>query len=98
MRQPRKLTPEGAILRQVRQWLGYHGWQTVRIHQSLGSEKGIPDLFAFRAGVCVGVEVKTPKGKLSEWQELMKSKLEGAGIRYLVARSIDDLAGMERER
>lgn len=87
----RKQTPEGAVLSQVRDFLRLHGWKVVRIHQSLGSEKGIPDLVAIREGHHVWIEVKAPKGRLSEDQERWLQDLENHGGHYIVARSVEDV-------
>ncbi len=87
----RKQTPEGAILRQIRDFLRLYGWKVVRIHQSLGSEKGIPDLVAIREGRHVWIEVKAPKGYLSEHQVAWLQDLEDHGGVYIVARSVEDV-------
>ena len=87
----RKQTPEGAVLSQVRDFLRLHGWKVVRIHQSLGSEKGIPDLCAIREGQTCWIDVKAPKGRLSEHQEAWLQDLEDHGGWYIVARSVEDV-------
>lgn len=92
----RKQTPEGAVLRQVRDFLRLHGWKVVRIHQSLGSEKGIPDLVAIREGRHVWVEIKAPKGRVSEAQAGWLQDLEDHGGSYIVARSVEDVEHLGR--
>lgn len=87
----RKPTPESLVLRQVRDFLHAFGWKVVRIHQSLGSEKGIPDLVAVREGRHVWIECKAPKGKLSPDQERWLQDLEDHGGWYIVARGIEDV-------
>lgn len=89
-------TTEGDILRAVRDFLRLHGWKVVRIHQSLGSERGIPDLVAIRGGKTVWIEVKTPNGRLSEYQERWLQDLEDHGGWWIVARSVEDVEHLAR--
>ncbi|MDF2563898.1 MAG: hypothetical protein K0Q53_293 [Massilibacillus sp.] len=37
------------------------------------------------------IEVKAPKGQLSEYQEEFQSDIESHGGMYVVARSVDDV-------
>lgn len=89
-------TTEGDILRAVRDFLRLHGWKVTRIHQSLGSERGIPDLVAIRGGKTVWIEVKTPNGRLSEHQERWLQDLEDHGGWWIVARSVEDVEHLAR--
>jgi hypothetical protein len=69
----RRVTPEGEVLKAVKEYLTLKGWQFIRIQQSMGSTKGIPDLFAFREhafkayspnlkfNCVVAIEVKAPR-------------------------------------
>lgn len=82
---------ETDIMRDIRDFLRLHGWKVVRNHQSLGSEKGVPDLTAIRGGQTVWIEVKTPKGRLSKHQEAWLQDLEDHGGWWIVARSIEDV-------
>lgn len=82
---------EGDILRQIRDFLRTHGWKVVRFHQSLGSERGIPDLCAIRGGQTVWIEVKTPNGRLSAHQRAWLQDLEEHGGWWIVARSVEDV-------
>jgi len=59
----RKLTKEGIIKRDVVYYLRIKGWFVVNMFQSLGSYKGIADLYAIKEGRSVWIELKTPKGK-----------------------------------
>jgi hypothetical protein len=55
---------------------------------------GAPDIVAVNAqGVMVAIEVKAPGGRQSKEQVGFQAKLEAAGGRYILARSIDDLCG-----
>lgn len=82
---------ETDILRQIRDFLRLHGWMVVRIHQSLGSEKGIPDLVAIREGQTVWIEVKALRGRLSEHQIRWARDLQDHGGCWIEARSIGDV-------
>jgi len=90
------MTKEADILRAVKDFLRVNGWKVVRIHQSLGSERGIPDLVAIRDGWHVWIEVKAANGKLSEHQEKWLADLKEHGGHYIVARSLDDVEHLAR--
>lgn len=83
--------PETAIRRAITDFLRLHGWKVARIVQSALSEKGIPDLVAIRGGETVWIEVKTPTGRLSKYQEAWLQDLENHGGWWIVARSIEDV-------
>lgn len=87
----KKITPETAIKKEIKQYLSYKGWFHFHILQGLASHKGICDIIAIKNGVTLYIEVKTPKGKLSEYQEIFKADIERSGGIYLVARSFDDV-------
>lgn len=86
---------ESMIQRSIMETLRWKGWFVVKIHQSLGSYKGIADLYAIKKGRSVWIEVKTATGKLSEHQEQFKVDIERNGGIYIVARSVDDLKVLE---
>lgn len=52
---------------------------------------GIPDIFLIKAGRLFGIEVKTPKGKLSKEQVDFGRECVRNGGEYIVARSLDDV-------
>lgn len=52
---------------------------------------GQSDIIAVINGQFIGIEVKTPKGVLSADQILFKKRLENAGGKYIVARSVADI-------
>ena len=89
---------ESDIQRQIREYMQYHGWFVIKIHQSLGSYKGIADLYALRDGKHVWIEVKTPKGRLSEHQERFREDVGRHGGVYMVARSIEDVSPLCKRR
>ncbi len=57
---------------------------------------GSPDIICVIAGRFVGVEVKDAKKKQEPEQVKFQARLEAAGGRYLLVRSVDELrAGLE---
>jgi Holliday junction resolvase len=82
---------ESDIQRQIIQMLKWHGWFAIKIHQSLGSYKGIADVYALKDGRHIWVEVKTPKGKQSDPQVKFQRDVEFHGGSYILARSVDDV-------
>lgn len=92
---PFKVT-ETQIRNEIRDFLRLHGWKVVRIVQSALSERGIPDLVAIRGGQTVWIEVKTPEGRLSKYQERWLQDLEDHGGWYVVARSVEDVEHLAR--
>lgn len=63
------------------------GWKSVTI---------TPDMVGRRVAVFVGVEAKTPVGRLSDEQRAFLGALEAAGGIAVVARSTEDLARVLR--
>jgi hypothetical protein len=85
---------ESEIQRAIKQYLSMCGWFVVKIHQSMGSYKGIADLYALKDGSAVWIEVKTPTGKQSEYQKAFEIDIIRNGGRYLVASGIEDVIGL----
>lgn len=85
---------EADLQRQIREALQWQGWFVVKIHQSLGSYRGIADLYALKGGRHVWIEVKMPKGRLSVHQEKFREDIERHGGRYIEARSLEDVMGL----
>ena len=52
---------------------------------------GSPDIFIVKNGICIGVECKVGKNKLSEAQFTFGENLVKAGGTYIVVRSLDDM-------
>jgi len=82
---------ESDIQRQIKEYLQWHGWFVVKIHQSLGSYKGIADLYALKDGQHVWIEVKTARGKQSYYQKRFQQDIEKHGGTYILARSVSDV-------
>lgn len=58
------------------------------------SMTGVPDIILVKEGIMWGLEVKRPKGKISESQQIFKEKLEKAGGKYHIVTSIDDIIAL----
>jgi hypothetical protein len=92
---------ESEIQAQIRDYLRWCGWFVVKIHQSLGSYRGIADLYALKDGQHVWIEVKTEYGVQSDWQKRFQRDIERHGGTYILARSVEDvehLAGKKQMR
>lgn len=85
------LVKESDIQAQIRDYLRWNGWFCIKIHQSLGSYRGIADLYALKDGYSIWIEVKTPKGRLSKHQEKFRDDVLAHGGTYIVARSVEDV-------
>ena len=55
------------------------------------SMNGIPDIIVIKDGFFIGLEVKTLKTSLSEYQKIFRDKCKESGAEYYVVRSIDDV-------
>jgi len=89
--------PETAILRAVAGYLRAAGWYVIRIQQGMGCHKGMSDLVCIRKGRVVFAEVKTPKGRLSDWQQGFRQVIANEGGEYVVLRSVEDAIAMSGE-
>src|SRR3990167_4954258 len=57
----------------------------------MGVKPGVPDIFILHAGTFIGMELKSATGKLAPAQERAARKIETAGGRYYICRTIDDV-------
>lgn len=89
---------ESDIQAQIRDYLRLTGWFVVKIHQSLGSYRGIADLYALRDGQHVWIEVKMPKGVQSEHQKRFQRDIEKHGGTYILARGMEDVEHLAGEK
>ena len=64
---------ERDITRGIREYLRFKNIFHWKVFQTLGATPGVPDIIGiYDGGRFLGIEVKTPKGKLSEHQEIFK--------------------------
>jgi hypothetical protein len=87
---------ESDIQKQIKDFLQWSGFFVFKNHQSLGSYKGIADLYALRAGRSVWIEIKTPAGSQSEDQITFQADIEAHGGEYIVARCVEDVEYLGR--
>lgn len=91
-----KQNPETIIQNAVKQFLQFRGWYVIRNQQGLGSHKGMADLTACKNGMVVFVEVKTPKGKQSDYQKQFQMDLASRGCAYEIATCVEDAEHIDR--
>ena len=90
------MTPEGKVLKSLTGHLqklknqGHPIWWT-KMHGSLYTKAGLPDLHITYFGRSVWIEVKSATGRATELQEHMLTQLAKAGATVGVARSVEDL-------
>ncbi len=56
-----------------------------------GQKKGFPDILVLIQGKCIGLEIKTDKGRQSEEQKIIQKQFEQHGSKYYVVRNIEDV-------
>lgn len=83
---------ETAIKKQIKYYLQYRGWFIFHILQGVGSYKGVSDFIAIKEGRVLFIEVKTAIGKQSPDQIQFEADIRRCGGKYLLARSVDDVA------
>ena len=82
---------ETNIKHQVRDYLDIKGVFNFPLLQGIGAYKGLPDRVMHFKDNVVYLEIKKPKGKLSEYQEAFRLMCWRDCIEYLVIRSLDDI-------
>jgi len=82
---------ESEIQKMVIEWLRWHKWFVYKNHQTLGSYKGVADLTAIKNGKVWWIEIKTPAGKLSEWQKNFREDILKHGGNYVIIRDVSEL-------
>ncbi len=87
----KKMTPETAIKKTIKQFLQYNRWYIFPILQGLGAHKGVSDFIAIKDGRTIFLEVKTPKGKQSEYQKEFERQVVEHGGEYYIVHGIDDI-------
>lgn len=95
-REPKKLTPETLLKRDVRRYLTMTGYFCFNILQGLGAHKGISDIIAVRNGQVLFIEVKAPRGVQSPYQIEFERRIKEAGSNYLLIKDINELIVYEK--
>ena len=86
---------ENEIQSAIREYLRMRGWYVIRIQQGMGAHRGLSDLIAVKDGRVVFAEIKTPRGRLSEYQERFREEIAAHGGEYAVLRSVEDAMRLE---
>lgn len=87
-----KTQNETYIRRSITDALRLAGWDVTYHLQGVGCRRGFPDLTAMKDGETVYIEVKTETGRQSDYQKEFEQICKAHGCRYLLARSVDDVA------
>ena len=88
----RKVTPETAMKKAIKDYLKYTGWFTFyNLNYGIGVYKGISDLTAIKKGRVLFIEVKSKKGVQSKHQIDFERDVKESGSHYILARSVDDI-------
>ena len=77
-----------AIMRYLKTVPGCFAWKE---HGGMYGTSGLPDIICCYHGRFVGLEVKTPDGKLTKLQEVTLSKINAAGGLGVVVRSVAEV-------
>lgn len=87
-----KQTPETTLKRAAVQLLKIHGIVTWPYPGGIMGTRGFPDrLGILPGGQFLAIEFKVNGRKLTEHQEAVRQKIEAAGGKYIVCRSLDDI-------
>jgi hypothetical protein len=84
-------TPEALLTRSVRQLLNAAGIFHYKAWGGPMSAPGIPDIIGCFKGRFIGIELKAPNGKVSEYQQRFIDNINAAGGIGFVARTLDEV-------
>lgn len=83
--------PEKRIENKIKRYLDNIGAWHMKVHGSMFSKAGTPDIIACVQGEFVAIEVKRPEGgKISELQKFHIDAIHKAGGHAFVARSLEE--------
>jgi len=89
---------ETDIKNTIKEYLAIRGIFSFPLTQGLGSFRGAPDRIIHLNGRVVYLEIKTPTGKLSAYQEAFCEQCRADGIDYWVVRSSEELEAKVGDR
>ena len=81
------MAAESKLQSKIIKLLESDGWLVIKTIQL--SKNGYPDIFAFRAGKTIFIEVKSPTGKATELQKYRIEQLQSQGFTAFVCNSLD---------
>ena len=91
--------PEKKVENQIKKYLDSLGAYYLKVHGSMYQPAGTPDVLACVNGYFVAIEVKRPSGGVvSALQKSKLRRIEQAGGISIVARSVDDVSTMLKQR
>lgn len=91
--------PEKKVENQIKKYLDSVGAYYLKVHGSMYQPAGTPDVLACVNGHFVAIEVKRPNGGVvSALQKSKLKRIEQAGGISIVARSVDDVSTMLKQR
>lgn len=85
------MTPETALKKQTKHYLQLKRVMFWYNMAGIGTYKGLPDIFALRAGIIYAIEFKSSKNKLSKYQQEFLNNIELNGGVAIVARKLEDV-------
>ena len=92
MRRPWKPpTPEALLTKSIRQLLNSVGIFAWKEWGGPMSTPGVPDIIGCFKGRMIGIEIKSEKGVVSEYQKEFIENINRAGGLAFVARSLEDV-------
>lgn len=83
---------ESDIQSVILNYLNAIGAYTIKVITA--SRNGVPDILCCYQSYFIGIEVKTPAGKVSALQEENILKIQTAGGIAIIARSVDDVVNV----
>jgi hypothetical protein len=86
-----KPTAEASLTRAIRGLLNSLNVFHWKEHGGLGSAPGVPDIVGCYQGRLLAIEVKAPKGVVSDHQQRFIDNINAAGGLAFVCRSVDDV-------
>jgi len=83
------MTPEGAIVKQIRDYLKDRGYFTYNLQ--MVTPAGMPDMVVINPinGEHIYLEIKAKRGRLSKIQEHIHTKLRAFGCKVYTVKSLD---------
>jgi len=93
-----KQTPENLVKKEIKDWLDTYGFFHFPLTQGLGCHPGLPDRIAIKDGHVLFIEIKAPKGTMSENQVKFSLNVLGAQGYYIIARGYEDIDTYCRRR
>lgn len=85
------MTPEQALKRKIKDYLDAEGVFWSMVAGGTYSKPGDPDMIACVDGLFLGIEAKTPEGRVSDIQYQRAHEIVEAGGMWVCARSVADV-------